>query len=706
MRRWHLFWGFFILVYLGLIIYTNRALFFSRFDTVYWKDRYEHSQWKLPLSVRILGDDGLYLYEGYRLIHGEDPTTLNAEVPPLGKYLIGASIKLLGNGNLYGLLTTTLTVFVFYLLAKKITGDSFLGLAASAIFSLDPLLNEQFSLTMLDSLQTLFLLLTFLVLAILLTAKKPSLYQLMALSIAYGLFAGSKAPIFSPFLGMVVIGSLWLKTKKITPILLFGIFSFIIYLLPYVFYFVLGHTFKDWLGVQKWILAFYRQSYIKPNWGSATSTLFLNRYQNLFTGFWEHSSRWSFSWPLITILGMVGYLTSLVKSANRNYFVLPFLGFIILSVIFLTLIPFWTRYLLPILPLLYLGTIIFLKKLKSPLAPVLVISFLLLSNLVASLLLLFPTPHAEAKQALYNIEHGFFQDLYEQTTGDVKKSIDRSSFHRLGQKFMKDGEIAAIYPVIKQASWSAFNSPQEVTVEFTFVTKRLGKFKETKIISLVKERGVWRIPWKWNMLLDELTPERKLQTVVNEAHRGTIYATTNKVKVPLALDFPSLLVSVIPQKVDRNKEEEMLKFLEVIFERKVIAVAFHQAYVGNNQPDWTVDLGIISHPIDETTKQKILSFPGITLTPAYGRWDKKNLYSGIGDVGNTNYSECCSLLYTTTTYDGVRDGLEQKYNDTLKGYNGGDLRIVDKNNKIIRTILETQKKDGQNINLNLPQIAI
>lgn len=87
-----------LVFYLGLIIWTNYALFTSRFDQEYWKDRYEHSQWKLPLSTRTLGDDGLFLYEGYRLARGDDPTNYNSEVPPLGKYLIGASIATLGNG--------------------------------------------------------------------------------------------------------------------------------------------------------------------------------------------------------------------------------------------------------------------------------------------------------------------------------------------------------------------------------------------------------------------------------------------------------------------------------------------------------------------------------------------------------------------------------------------------------------------------------
>ena len=114
---------FVLLAYLSLVIFTNRALFFSSYDADYWRDKFEHSQWSLPLSVRTIGDDGLYLYEGYRLIQGGDPTLLNAEVPPFGKYLIGASTLVFGNGYAYGFITTSLLIlaFTYFLLDSFMT---------------------------------------------------------------------------------------------------------------------------------------------------------------------------------------------------------------------------------------------------------------------------------------------------------------------------------------------------------------------------------------------------------------------------------------------------------------------------------------------------------------------------------------------------------------------------------------------------------
>src|SRR5690348_11923929 len=79
------------------ILYFQRSFFTERYDATYWKDRFEHSQWELPLSQRIIGDDGIYAYAGYQMMHGVSIDATNANKPPVGLYLISLSIALFGN---------------------------------------------------------------------------------------------------------------------------------------------------------------------------------------------------------------------------------------------------------------------------------------------------------------------------------------------------------------------------------------------------------------------------------------------------------------------------------------------------------------------------------------------------------------------------------------------------------------------------------
>ena len=84
--------GFFLLTIfltqLLLLLFFNRTYLLGSYDASYWKERFEHSQWSMPLSNRIIGYDGLFSYVGYRLADGEDPSKINPETQPVGKYLI------------------------------------------------------------------------------------------------------------------------------------------------------------------------------------------------------------------------------------------------------------------------------------------------------------------------------------------------------------------------------------------------------------------------------------------------------------------------------------------------------------------------------------------------------------------------------------------------------------------------------------------
>jgi predicted membrane-bound dolichyl-phosphate-mannose-protein mannosyltransferase len=295
------------LLYIGLIIYFNRSLYLSKFDQVYWKDKYEHSQWKLPMSNRILGDDGLYLYEGYRLIHGEDPTLLNAEVPPICKYLIGLSIIIFGNGYIYGFIVTFTALILFYFLSIYLFKNKLIGLLTTLALLTDSIITNQFDLTMLDSFQLLCLISTFLFTYLFLNSQKTQKKTILLVltGISFGLFSGSKAPIFSPLLSLVILYLLYKSKDRLSNLSILAISAFLAYLLPYINYFLMGHNFRQWLGVQKWILSFYKNSFIHPNYGSAISTLTVGKYQNLFTRIWDSSDQFSLVWPIITVISLI-----------------------------------------------------------------------------------------------------------------------------------------------------------------------------------------------------------------------------------------------------------------------------------------------------------------------------------------------------------------------------------------------------------------
>ncbi|MBI5449375.1 hypothetical protein HY948_03605, partial [Candidatus Gottesmanbacteria bacterium] len=442
-----------IIGYFGIIFYANHGIYFSHFDPSYWKGRFDHSQWQLPQSERGIGDDGLYAYGGYILSQGADPAGFNAEMPPLGKYMIGFTIVLFRNGQLYGLITMTIAIGIFFLCAKLLLRDTVRALSATLILALDPLITSQFAITMLESGQLLFLLL----LCLGLSQKK---YHAVFLGLVFGAFSAIKFPLVSPLICMGIIALIWQKTKRVAPIFLFLAASIVAYLSAYLRYFSLGHTLINWLGVQKWIVNFYLHANLLPNFGSFVTALTTGWIQNFFTRGWERATEWSPVWPFIFLATLSWGLVYWKKY-------LAITSMMMLAIVLYSVIPFWTRYLVLFLPIFYLVTVAVISSRAKQWFPIL-IGIIILTNGAASLRILFRTPQTAVNQFLFDWKHGFFQDMYEQVSSDTQQAISREAFHSIGFQTFLDGQIEKVEITSDPVAWSRFRSPQTVPLNITY----------------------------------------------------------------------------------------------------------------------------------------------------------------------------------------------------------------------------------------------
>jgi hypothetical protein len=282
--------------------------------------------------------------------------------------------------------------------------------------------------------------------------------------------------------------------------------------------------------------------------------------------------------------------------------------------------------------------------------------------------------------------------MYERFTAGAKENESRYVFHRDMQQVMWDGEIEAINITAAPTAWKQFTSPQYVSLDVTYFTRNLGKFTETIRLPVVNENNQWRIPWRPQYFIPEFANGDTLKTTIVPGRRGTIRDHDGNI---LAQDFLSSMIWVTPKLVDTTKETEMISYLENIFGGlpRFSAVNFYHRYAVNSQPDWPVALGVIPTQ-DNTISTTLKTYRGITLTPAIGRLES----SDSGLVINTQYAECCSYLYTTSTYDGI-SGPEKQYDEKLKGQNGGTLEILDTTGKPVQTLMNKEKKDGVDVSL-------
>ncbi len=340
------FWFLFLILVFHFIWRASAYLpqYTTPFDSYYWEQRYLKSQWVMEVPEEPIGDDGVYTYAGWEYILGRDPSTLNAEMPPLGKYLVGLTIFLFQNQNLFGLFSGVLVLSAFFLLNKTIFKHSSLALLSVLLFSLEPLFWQQLRAPYLDLLYLGFLLLTFLFFL-----KKN--YWLSTLF--WACFINTKAPPVSflllagVFVCFLIYRKNWLDLKK-------WLFSLI--LLPlvtglvYFRYFWLGHSLRDFLGLQKWVFHFYQQG-VQGKLGAVWSMLFTGRWH----AWWQSDpvivSEWRLTWPLIG-LSFFSLFLRLKKMQVFPGLILIFL-WSLAYLLFLSFAPLWPRYLLIWLPFGY-----------------------------------------------------------------------------------------------------------------------------------------------------------------------------------------------------------------------------------------------------------------------------------------------------------------------------------------------------------------
>lgn len=356
-------------------IYSYRESYLSKYDHNYWKERYLKSQWVAnPTCTRTdphinpktckwddtwyaeqakkdaplnednsIGDDGLYTYAGWEYLTGHDPTLLNAEIPPLGKYVIGLSILIFGNQNIFALVSGLFVLGAFFALNKIVFQDSFLAFLPVYLLSFDPLFYTQLQSTYLDLFYLSFLLLTFIFFL-----KE----RFIIAAIFLGCMIATKTSIVT-FLLVVATQMLYLfymKHKvKIIPYIFSLVISMGIFLLTYAVFFVHGNSLQKFLGVQKWIYNFY----VTGAKGDPLAPI-----QMIFTGQWstwwgqlQYVSEWNILWPLSFIAS--SYYLYYVFSKRKRYQSVLFGIWIVIYFVFLTFIPIWPRYLLVTLPFMY-----------------------------------------------------------------------------------------------------------------------------------------------------------------------------------------------------------------------------------------------------------------------------------------------------------------------------------------------------------------
>lgn len=368
--------NWFILIGLILIVaYFNRWIFNYKFEPEYWENYYYTSQWNVPNSKRVISDEGVYRYIGYRLVNGENPFNVDYWVPPMGKYWYGVGAKYLHNPYLISFTFYLLSILVFGSLSRLIFKKPNLYWLALYLWIINPLIVEQVWQTMLDLPMTLFFLTH--IYFLFKTEKEKTNKNLILSAIFLGLTAGTKPAYFIPMIGF--IDWLWIlittKKERIKKILLYLLFVIGGYVLAYSCYFIVHPNPIPWIRLHQKVIDFQKNNGGSHDILNIFKTIFLTKYK----GFWVSGKEMIVkSWSLILPMGAILLAKNIllfkrVKKQNLKiaYLTLVGFGYFLMCLT----IDFWPRYLVILIPILILLIVNFFQN-KTLILVILLFSYI------------------------------------------------------------------------------------------------------------------------------------------------------------------------------------------------------------------------------------------------------------------------------------------------------------------------------------------
>ena len=478
----------------GLILYSYRYQYLQPFDYQYSKDLFDHSQWRIPQSKRGIGDDSLYQVAGYELWQKANFFEINPEMPPLGKALYGLSIVLFKNAFYANILIFVLSLWIFKKIAQEFFKKQWQITTAIFFLLLQPVFFTQLNTTLLDLPQLLSLLIhVYGIVKLLKTNKKQWFYSLIA-GISLGAFISIKIGFLVTIILLVDFIAL-IRKQKILNFLLILLLTGIIYLLVYLPYFLQGNSLISFIQAQLWIIHFHTSSKIDINHLLLPISFFTGWYKGWSEdAAWSRSEHWSYSWPIIGLSYLLLIITNLKKGKIWQITIEKYFIFLTSGVLIIYLfIPFWTRYLLLVLPFMIL---LFVAKLPSKKSFWAILVWLLLIIQLPLTLISNPKQSTEYMAQLW--QKDLYLDLYSYINFP-NTSVSRKQFEK--QMLVLNNKLSVIDKTveIELIDDSLLKNKIKTKVQIVYKTPH-DSISHSATTYLVRKSNRWFLDWGNNII--------------------------------------------------------------------------------------------------------------------------------------------------------------------------------------------------------------
>lgn len=286
-----------------------------------------------------------------------------------------------------------------------------------------------------------------------------------------------------------------------------------------------------------------------------------------------------------------------------------------------------------------------------------------------------------------------YNEMYELLDEKSKQKITEEDFVSRNKKIYQGIDMSNMTIEIKDIKKSG---SKRVIIYNTKMDASGGEITFDNEITLNNKNG-YKIEWSSNLIFPELEDTDKVRVSTSKPSRGKILDRNGK---ELAGDGTASSIGIVPGKLSENKDEDINKIAELL---GTTADTINKKL----QAGWVTDESFVPlktiSSSDTELKDKLLQIKGVKISSTKVR------YYSLGEAASqlTGYVQTITKEeleknegYTSTSLIG-KSGLEQKYEEKLKGKNGVEIYIEDKDGKRKQTLIKQDKVDGENVKLTI-----
>lgn len=289
-----------------------------------------------------------------------------------------------------------------------------------------------------------------------------------------------------------------------------------------------------------------------------------------------------------------------------------------------------------------------------------------------------------------------YEKMYDMISESSKSKISEENFIKRNRNIYDGIDAVNINAQITQIE------KQDGIIKITYneqMSTSAGNISFTNTAKVVKENKEYKLNWSSSMIFPELRDTDKVRVATLKSKRGVILDRNDE---PLAFNGNISTVGIVPGKLGENKEESITKISELTgVSINYINTQITASYV---KDDTFVPIKKVAANNKEL-KDKLLEISGIMINSTEARVyslgeEAAHLIGYVQPINAEQLKEKAGKGYNSDSLIG-KSGLELAYEDTLRGIEGKEIYIEDKDGNKLKQLAKQDKKDGKDVKLTI-----